>query len=80
MSIASNRGGFRGSGADAPLQGFDPLPTQRDPLWYFLRNPFLLTDPNTFLKASSAPTYTNFEGEARAEKTQFFGQNFPKSA
>ena len=25
-----------------------------------------------------APIYTNFEGGARAEKTGFFGQNFPK--
>ena len=25
------RGGFRGGGADAPPQGFDPLPTQRVP-------------------------------------------------
>ena len=35
-----------------------------------------VTDPKTFLRASLAPIYTNFEG--RAEKTQFFGQNFPK--
>ena len=31
-----------------------------------------------FLKAHSAPIYTNFEGKARAGKTRFFGQNFPK--
>ena len=27
-----------------------------------------------------APMYTNFEGGARAEKTQFFSQHFPKCA
>ena len=40
---------------------------------------FLATDPKIFLKAPLAPIYTNFEGGARAKKTQFFGQNFPKS-
>ena len=68
-------GGFRGGGggADAPPppQGFDPLPTQRVPLWYSLRNPFLADRPSNFLKATSAPMYTNFEGGA---------QNCPKSA
>ena len=37
-----------------------------------------MTDPKIFLKAPLAPTYTYFEGGARAEKTQFFGQNFQK--
>ena len=40
-----------------------------------LRYPFLVMDPKNFLKAC-----TKFEGGARAEKAQFFGQNFPKSA
>ena len=44
-----NRGGFNGGmggGRPTPLlQGFDPMSTQRVPLWYFLRNPFLVTDP-----------------------------------
>ena len=34
-----------GEGADADPQGFDPLSTQRVPLWYFLRNPFLDDPP-----------------------------------
>ena len=62
-----------------PPQGFDPLPTQRVPLCTILRYPYLLTDPKNFLKAPLAPIYTNFEGGARAEKTQFFGRHFPKS-
>ena len=41
----------------------------------------MVTDPKIFLKAPVAPMiYTNFEGGARAKKTRFFGQNFPKSA
>ena len=65
------QGGFRGRGErgrDAFCQGFDPLPTQRVPsLDYF--------DVSIF-----EPKYNNFEGGARAKKTQFFGQNFQKSA
>ena len=33
-----------------------------------------------FLKAPLAPIHTNFEKWARAEKTRFFGQNFPKKS
>ena len=36
---------------------------------------FLVTDPKIFLKA---PIYTNIEGGARAEKTQFFFKIFQK--
>ena len=36
--------------------------------------------PKIFLKAPLAPIYINFEGGARAEKTRFFGQHFPKNA
>ena len=52
------------------------------PLYCFaiLRYLFLVTDPKIFLKAPLALIYTNFEGTARAEKTRFFGQNFPKIA
>ena len=49
------------------------------PLCTILRYQFLVTDPKKFVKGPLAPIYTNFEG-ARAEKTQFFGQIFPKSA
>ena len=61
---------------------FDPLPTQSDPLCTILRYPYLVTDPKSFLRAPLEPIYTNFEGGggARAEKAQFFGQSFPKSA
>ena len=55
-----------------PPVGFDPLPTQRVPLWYFLRNPFWPTDPKTFLNAPSPPIYTNFEWGPRAEKNAIF--------
>ena len=41
---------------------------------------FWRTDPKSFLKAPLAPIYTNFEGERTPKKTQFFGQNFSKSA
>ena len=37
-----------------------------------------MTDLKIFLKAPLAPTYTSLEGGARAEKTQFFGEIFPK--
>ena len=50
------------------------------PLWFFLRNPFLVTDPKIFLKAPWAPIYTKFEGELAPKKGVFLCQNFPKSA
>ena len=62
------RGGFRGGGEmvvwgrtlSSPY-GFDPLSTKRvSPLYYF-EIFILVTDPKNFLKASSAPMYTNFE-------------------
>ena len=40
-----------------------------------LKYPYFVTDPKNFLKA---PIYTNFEGGARAEKTQFFWSKFSK--
>ena len=73
------RGGFRERG-----RGWTPFPPLRDsthcrpkgsPLCTILRYPFLVMDPKIFLKA---PMYTYFEGGERAEKTQFFGQNFFK--
>ena len=42
-----------------------------------LRYPFLVINPKIF---SKAPIYTSFEEGARAAKTRFFGQHFPKSA
>ena len=69
-----------GGGGDTSSQGFDPLPNQRAPFFTILRYLFLVTDPNIFLRASSAPKCTDFEGGARLKKTQFFGQNYPKDA
>ena len=75
-------GGVGEEGADAFLfQGFDPFPTQRVPLCTILKYPYFVKDPEIFLKAASkSALYTNFEGGVLAEKTLFFGQNFPKSA
>ena len=67
-----------GGGRTPFLQGFDPLPTQRFPLWFFLRNPFLVTDPKIFLKAPWAPIYTKFEGELAPKKCDFFMSKFSK--
>ena len=39
---------------------------------------FLVKDPQIFLKAPWAPIYTNIEGGARAEKTQYFSKFFKK--
>ena len=69
---------LEGAGADAPLQAFDPQPTQMVPLCTILRYPFLGTDPKFFLQASSAPIYTNFEGEVRAKKRAFLVKIFQK--
>ena len=49
-------------------------------LLYYFEISIFGEDPKNFLKALLAPIYTSFEGGARAEKTQFFGLNFPKSA
>ena len=69
-----------GGGADTLLQGFDPLQPKGSPPCTVLRYPYLAMDPKIFLEAPRAPVYTNFEGGARAEKTRFYGRNFPKSA
>ena len=67
-------------GTPPPSQGSDPLPTQRVPLCTIFKYQFLVKDPESFLKAPLAPLYMNFEGGARAEKTQFSGQIFQNSA
>ena len=62
-----------------PLSGIrPPADPKGSPFGTFEVNLFWPTDLKTSLKAPLAPIYTNFEGGARAEKTQFFGQNFPK--
>ena len=43
-----------------------------------MRYLFLMTDPKIFSKAPLAPIYTNFKGEARAEKRDFLVNIFQK--
>ena len=66
---------------DASFQGFQPQGCRPDesPLCTILRYLFLVTDPKTFLKAPSAPIYTNFEGGSRAKKRNFLVKIFQKS-
>ena len=57
-------GGGEGGGGvlDAALpQGFDPLITQRVPLWYYFNSSIFGSDPKTFLKRHLAPIYTIFQ-------------------
>ena len=77
-----------GEGMENPShQVADPLPNKRVHLCTNLRYPFLVTEPKSFLMASPAPIYTNFERGARAKKKNTFGhfwtcfyQKFSKSA
>ena len=86
ISLFSNlviRGGFRGGGLGGLrflLRDSTPCRPKVPPLVLFKKICFWPTDPKIFLKAPLAPIFTNFEGGARAEKTQIFSQNFPKSA
>ena len=48
------------------------------PLYYFEVSLFV-TDPKMFLQAPLAPICTNIDGGARADKRNFFGQNFQES-
>ena len=80
------RGGFRGGagGADAFSSGIRPPADPKGPPFdTFSEIPFWPTDPKIFLKAPSAPIYTNFEGE-RAPKNAIFLSTFfkkcPKTA
>ena len=61
---------MRGSFSGDDLKGRrTPCRPKRSPLCTILRYPFLADGPEKI-----------FERGARAEITQFFGQNFPKSA
>ena len=64
-SVADLGGG--GSVAHPSSQGFDLLPIPPFVL-------FWLTNFEFFLRALSAPIYTNFEGGARAEIMNFFSK------
>ena len=75
-----------GGGVDAPLpSGLQPSADPKGPPFaLFWDIYFCLTDLKIFLKAPLTPIYNNFEGGARAEKTQFFlveiFQKVPKNA
>ena len=73
-------GGGRGGDASSPSGIRPPADPKGPPFDTFSEIHFWLTDPKIFLKAPSAPIYTNFEGERAPKKTQFFCQNFSKSA
>ena len=68
------RGGF-GEGADATLQGFYPLPTQRVTLGTILKYPFLAMGPKNFMRAPFAPVRTNLDGK-RTPKNAIFWSKF----
>ena len=83
------RGGFRGGGGGGgrppPPSGIRPPADPKGPPFdTFSEIHFWWTDPKIFLKAPSAPIYTNLEGECAPKKTQFFCQKFfkkcPKTA
>ena len=76
--INNFRGGFR-EGADAPPppSGIRPPADPKGPPFdTFSEIHFWPTDPKIFLKAPSAPIYTNFERERAPKKTQFFRKIF----
>ena len=76
------RGGFRGGGADAspPLRDSTPRRPKGSPFVTFSEIHFWPTDPKIFLKATSAPIYTNFKGERAPKKRDFFVKKCPKTA
>ena len=81
MRSGADLGEGGGGGGDAPPpSGIRPLPTQRVPLLYYFSNIHFWRWTLKILMGPLAPIYTNFEGEMLAEKSRFFGRNFPKSA
>ena len=78
--LPSTTGGFKeeGVGSDVSL----PTPAElKRPTFVLIRYiQFWLFDPKKFLKVPLAPKNSNFEGKGCAKKTQFFGQNFSKTA
>ena len=62
------------------LRYLTPRQPKGPPLVLFYETHFRPVNPKIFLKAPLAPIYIYFERGAHAEKTRFFGQNFPKSA
>ena len=80
FSMIGTRGGFRGGrGADALPSGIrPPADPKGTPFDTFSEIHFWRTDPKIFLKAPSAPIYTNFEGERAPKKRNFFAKIFQK--
>ena len=73
-------GGGGGVGRTPFFKDSTPCRPKGSPFDTFSEIQFWSTDPKIFLKTPSAPIYTNFEGERAPKKTQFFCQNFSKSA
>ena len=72
-------GGRGGGGADALPSGIRPPADPKGPPFdTFSEIHFWPTDPKIFLKAPSAPIYTNFEGERAPKKRDFFVKIFQK--
>ena len=67
-------------GANVFLQGFDLLPTQRIPLWYYFKTfNFWITDHTVFLKAFLAPVCTNFDQKSPKNVPLDFGSIFDQN-
>ena len=79
LHTPKRRGGFRG-GADAPPPSGirPPADPKGTPFDTFSEIHFWRTDPKIFLKAPSAPIYTNFEGERAPKKRNFLPKFFKK--
>ena len=72
-------GGGGGEGGRPLLRDSTPCRPKGSPFDTFSEIHFWPTDPKIFLKAPLAPIYTKSE-ERAPKKTQFFCQNFSKSA
>ena len=86
IRIVRRRGEFRGGRRRriAPPQGFDPLPTQRVPLFFYFEifDLFWQADPKIFLKAPLAPNILILRGRARRKNPIFwlkFSKKVPKN-
>ena len=71
-------GGGRGGGRLSPSGIRPPADPKGPPFDTFSEIHFWPTDPKIFLKAPSAPIYTNFEGERAPKKRDFFVNIFQK--
>ena len=80
MRAVADLGGGRWDASSTPSAIRPPADPKGPPFVLFWDIHFWLTDLKIFVKAPSAPIYTNFLGGARAEKAPFFSRNFPKFA